>query len=234
MASISSTKYAFSLAGAPRNKTARMKALAGTGPLHVAKDQHMIAKMVPTACEEIDDSTMSIALNVMNAMIFSEALILHRDICDGGMHFAVTIARLSQLVKDLDDDGFDFDPINGGMHVAIPKAMTRLRDGIMKLTVEQRTIAAEDVEYDGEYDNAATGEWYDWVTPGLLMSDGAGMTAVNAFLRLTPYSFYGGNEEGRGSSEFADNIANIEAKGRDIDPAQPTGHTGAALAGESK
>ena len=49
----------------------------------------------------------------------------------------------------------------------------RLVEAAKNLPLDKRLIKAADMLFDGNKDDAATGTWYDWMSPSKLVSGGA-------------------------------------------------------------
>jgi hypothetical protein len=89
---------------------------------------------------------------------------------------------------------------------------------IAALPIDERTIEAADVWYDGASDDAGTGTFYDWCTPALLARGSGGMDVVAQFCNVTPGCFFNdGTDGGRDSDFFKDIIEQMTGStGKDI------------------
>ena len=218
MTAITASKYAFQYVGSPRSEAAQLRSLDFDGPLEVAQD-HMLAVLLPDALEDAATAgTKTITTHFMRGGLM-EGYLLDADVRKGGMHFSIKLSRSATLIKDLDEGGMDWTPIHGEADVAIPAAIVRIVAIMVTWPQAKRMIANGDVIYDGNWDNAATDTWYDWMAPDLLISSGGGMPAVGQFMNLTPGCYHdsAGHDGGRQSQEFLNLLEHIPgAIGRDI------------------
>jgi hypothetical protein len=73
------------------------------------------------------------------------------------MHFKLTKGRLAKLFRAVDTAGtINMTPIQGGPEQAIPIAIKRFAVAIAALPIDERTIEAADVWYDGTRDRWPT------------------------------------------------------------------------------
>ena len=130
-------------------------------------------------------------------------MVLETGIVESGVHFSVETARWEQLLADLDNAAFAFEPVNGPMAKAWPKVSTALMDAIKLLPYDKRLIKAVDIFFDGDKDDAATGTWYDWMSPSLLMSGDGGPEMLAQFQALFPNAMYAGSDFGASFGGYA-------------------------------
>ena len=87
---------------------------------------------------------------------------------------------------DADQAGMDWSPIHGPAAEAVPLAVARLTAIVKTLSDDKREIATGDVLYDDKADDAAaTGTWYDYMTPNALMSGDGSPEVLMQFLART-------------------------------------------------
>ena len=213
---VTDVRYAFGYVGGASTPAASVKTLTAAGPLLISKE-HRLATWLPEAFDDITHTpAVATTQQWIHSMIFG-SLIYDTDIANGGMHFAVGGSRLAKLIKDIDESGFDWTPLAGKLHAVTETAGPMLKKAIAKLPSNQRALAAADVMYDNT-DHAATGTFYDFVTPSLLMANGGGAEMLSHFVGITPGAYVKSGAPGaRMHSDFKDNIAQILGSvGRDV------------------
>ena len=202
--------------GNPTTPAAKCKAMAKGGPLLIAPD-HVLSVMLPDAL----DRTTHAPHVVINMIDVQSALIggtvFEPSVLESGVHFAVETARWQQLLKDINDAGFAYEPVTGEMANAWPEVSLRLVEAAKNLPLDKRLIKAADVLFDGSKDDAATGTWYDWMSPSMLVSGEGGPEVLAQFQALLPNAMYSGHEFGRAGDSFKATLEQIECSvGRDI------------------
>ena len=111
----------------------------------------------------------------------------------------------------------DASPIGGSMEEAWPALVTRTTTTTRGLSIASRTLALAEVYYDGPPDDAATGTWYDHVTPAGLMAGDGGPEVVAQFCSLMTHCFHTDANGGRGDPYFTGTLSQIASSvGRDI------------------
>ena len=209
-------RYAIDYEGNPRSDAARLKTLKDDGPLVLAKEQ-MVNLLMPEAFDAASAAnSVAASQRVMHDLILP-GVKYDADMLKKGIHFAVGGPRLAKYMHDLDNDGFDMTPIYGRLEAAMPTAVRRFTEAMLKLPDDKRTLKLAEVWYDGSDEDAGTGTFYDWISiQGLLSGDGS--PAVVAQLQsLTPRCFINNNSGGRGDDGFEGTLDQIKgAVGRDI------------------
>ena len=177
---ITSARYAMTLVGDPKTTNAKSKALANGGPLILAKE-HVLAVMLPDAVDFDTHAPNGVIdlTDLQSAAI--GGMLLELGAVHLGMHWSVELSRWTMLLKDLDDNGFGFEPIKGDLKTAWPTFALTLTTAIRNLPITSRTIAESDLYFDGDNDDAATGTWFDWITPAMLMGGEGGPEVVAQF-----------------------------------------------------
>jgi hypothetical protein len=212
----SNPKYEVKFVGNQRTHDDKMKSLASSGTLLVAKEQ-VLAMLLPDALDR-ESHAPAVGINIgdLHAMLIPGAL-LDDEAAKGGVHLAVDTGRFAHLLHSLDEAGFDWTPIKGPPAQAFTAATRRITEAMVTLPTEKRMIKKEDLLYHGSASDAATESWYDWVTPQMLMAGGGGMPALAEFLALVPDAIYDGTPGGREDGNFQAAIEQIAASvGRDI------------------
>lgn len=216
MATHPTTRYAMTFVGNPTTIAAKAKALAKGGPLKIATD-HVLAVMLPDALDRTTHAPHATIqmIDVQGALI--GGMIFDAGIFETGVHFSVETARWEQLLKDLDNAAFAYAPVAGPMMDAWPEIKIQLTEAVKQLPDDKRVLKETDVFFDGTKDNAATGGWYDWVSPSMLTSGDGGPETLAQFQALVPNAMYAGPEFGRGGDSFKATLAQVEGSvGRDI------------------
>ena len=222
------SKYAFSYVGGHTTDAARVKSLTGAGPLTIARD-HVLALLLPDAWE-VDATTgrVDISQNDVHEFIIPGAM-FDPNVGRGGVHFAVRVARVAKLLVDVDHAGMDWAPVRGSAAEAVPIAVARFTAVMKSLSDEQRTIKSADVLYD-EDEDAATGTWYDHVTPNSLMSGDGSPEVMMQFLALTPFCYVKDNDGGRSCSTFEATLTHMASSvGKDISSLAPQAQAAVVL-----
>ena len=203
---VTDTRYAIGYVGGTSTPAASIKTLTAAGPLLISKE-HKLATWLP---EAFDGVTHAPAVATTQAWIHSMilgSLLYDTALADGGMHFAVGGSRLAKLIKDIDEAGFDWTPLAGTLQAVTETAGPMLKKAITKLSPAQRALAAAEVVYD-DTNHAATGSFYDFVTPSLLMANGGGTEMLTHFMGITPGAYVKSGAQGaRMHVDFKDNIA---------------------------
>ena len=144
---VTDARYAFGYVGGASTPATSIKTLRAAGPLLLATE-HRLAAWLPDAFDTVTHApSVAITQHWMHAVIFG-SLIIDTDLANGGVHFAVGGSRLAKLIKDMDEDGFDWTPIPGPLNEVMEKAGPMLKKAVAKLSLDQRALAAADVMYD--------------------------------------------------------------------------------------
>ena len=143
---MSNTRYAITYAGGVTTNTAVLTAATHDGPLFIARD-HMLAKMMPGVFE---DGGGTIPATVPISQLDVQYLMLNGVLFDAGFkekgcHGLVRAARLANLLKDVDNAGFDDSPVLGKEETAMPVVAQRLYLAVAALPPDKRTIAVVDL-----------------------------------------------------------------------------------------
>ena len=146
------------------------------------------------------------------------------DVGRGGVHFAIRVSRVAKLLAEVDQAGMDWSPIiRGPAAEAVPIAVARFTSPVVKsLSDEKRAITSADVLYDDQPEDAATGTWYDYVTPNALMSGDGSPEVLMQFSALTPNCYVQDGDEGRTGGTFEATLDNMASSvGKDISNMAP-------------
>ena len=210
------TLYDFHYVANVTSEAAIFRSLVGEGPLVVAAD-HLLAILLPDALEDAAAGGKEVTMRQLE-FLTGDGLIYDRVVSSGGTHFTVGKDRWTALVRALDTGGLDKTPIPGSAIVALPKAAARILEVLQALPNGERAIVTGDVIYSGNSDDAGTGRWYDWLTPGMLTVGDSGQAVLKSFNLLTPGRFL--NDTRDGGRRHADFHAVLDAMegavGRDI------------------
>ena len=210
------TRYTMQFVGNPTTAAAKCKAMAKGGPLLIAPDQ-VLSAMLPDALDRTTHAPNVVInmIDVQSALV--GGIVFEPGVMESGVHFSVETARWMQLLKDMTDAGFAFEPVPGEMAKAWPEVSLRLVEAAKNLPLEKRLIKAADVLFDGNQDDAATGTWYDWMAPSMLVSGEGGPEVLAQFQALLPNAMYAGTDYGRKGDSFKATLEQIECSvGRDI------------------
>ena len=178
--------YAVQYIGNPATDAARLATLTHAGPLLLATE-HLLVGMAPDAFDRTTNAPhVTVKTTQLLGMTFGGVL-FDATVAAHGMHLTVIKTRWAKLFADIDADGkIDKTPIPGDARTAIPKLTRRLVAAIKLLPAAQRTITNAEVVYDGDPDDPNTDDWYDWMTPSLLVGGAAGPEIVAQWMSLTP------------------------------------------------
>ena len=179
-------RVGFTYVGNPTDAAGRRQSLVDNEVLLVGPD-HCLTKVLPEAFDhETWKPNVGIPIYALHSL-FLGGSIMDNACFTQGMHFSITPERLTKYVKDLDSSGEAWEPIEGEDIEAIPKAVAAFTAAIRLLQDDQRLITAADLLYDStDPKNAATGTWFDKVTPQLLAAGGGGMDMVAQFGSILP------------------------------------------------
>jgi hypothetical protein len=140
---INTNQYEFKLIGNPTANAARIKAMAGDGPLLVAKD-HALPLMLPKAFDDTAhapqvkiDSTDLMAL--LGPHLFYDA-----EVAAGGMHFITKAAFWAALLKTMLETGNAWPTFDGPRAEAMPKAAAVLAKIIGDVPIDKRIMTIND------------------------------------------------------------------------------------------
>ena len=135
--------YAVGYIGNPTSDSARMKTLAGAGPLLLAQE-HMLVVMLPEAFDRTSQAPKVVVnLTDLHSLLFG-GLLFDGDLVDKGAHLAVRAARLAKLFKDAAEAGMPMGPIAGTLEQAWLILKSRFFNAILSLSAADRTIAHAD------------------------------------------------------------------------------------------
>ena len=174
-----------SFVGNPTSNAAKAKALAKGGPLLIATD-HVLAVMLPEALDRAAHAPHATIdmVDVQSALI--SGMIFDVGILESGVHFSVETARWEQLLQDLDNAAFTFEPVKGPMCEAWPTIKILLTEAVKQLPDDKRILKGVDVFFDGDSDDAATGGWYDWMSTSMLTLGDGGPEVLAQFQAFFP------------------------------------------------
>jgi hypothetical protein len=221
--------FAVNFIGDPADDAATMEALTNAGPMLIAQD-HMLSTMVPGALDHDSNAPHVTIMMTELAGATYGGLIFGASMRGNCMHFALRKTRWAKLFADVRASGIDMTPIPGGAVAAIPVLTERLTSAIKRLPDHLRTITAADVMYDGAADNPGTDEWYDFMTPTILMGNEAGSEIVAQFAQMTPGCWRSEGAGGRDQDAFTHIMEGmLAALGRDV--SNIPGHSIAAAVG---
>ena len=197
---VTDSKYAYAYIGNPASDAARLKSLKNAGSLLLAPE-HVTVKILPDVWPRDTHAPAIESSQSDQHELFLPGALLDPALARSGLHFAVGGPRLAKLCKDLDDAGMDWTPIYGGEDVAFPMARERFRKAVAALPDDKRLITKDEVWFDGDAEDAATGTWFDHTTAGGLLSGGGSMRLVSHFMALVPGAYTDAAEGGRDSGD---------------------------------
>jgi hypothetical protein len=118
---ISPSQFEFKYIGNPTSNAARIKAMAGDGPLLVAKD-HALPLMMPKAFDDTAHAP-SVKIDSTDLMaLLGPHLLYDAEVAAGGMHFITKAAFWAALLKSMLETGNAWPAFGGTRAEAMPSA----------------------------------------------------------------------------------------------------------------